>query len=839
MASIADLNIRIGAQITGLVKGLNTAERRLQRSASRFSRIGNELSLSVSLPLLAIGKQAISAASDFDRLEKALNTITGSAAETSRLFKELEKDAKAPGVEIEGLVKGIVRLANTGQTVEEARRAMNAFGNALALAGGNASDLDGVSLALTQIISKGKISAEEINQLGERVPQIRKAIQDAFGTADSEALQKAGVGVEEFVEGVTKELEKLPKAQSGLANALNNTQQVIKRNFATLGKDLDQTFDITGNLEKFADRITQLTDRFTSLDDGTKKFILSTAALAAGIGPLVKLFSIFKTAQLAMISSTKSLVVGFKNLGGRILVLTQRFVALNTVSKLTIAGLAAAAIGGAILLWKNYANRVTEATATQKVLSEVQSEAVRSVAEEKVAVDKLIRTIQDETTTKQGRVKAIAELQRISPEYFGSLDTEKNLIDQITVANDKYVESLTRRARAAAAQQKLVEIERQLLDVTDRIENAKPTFLQDVVNVIQSAGNASVFAALRANDFVANLQKNRNVLEAQKEALIAVIAETDAYTAATNRAATATTRQREAATGGSAASREDVNIPTIASGAARFDPKILESVSAVNDKYFELSKNVIASNLAIGNQGSIFESLNSQFELASAKAEVFGNQQTLITEKIRLTTEAINEALEQGFSPTSTIVQTLIEQLQGFEGELTAIAEGPLLSVQDIVKGATSAIQQMAASGETSFKKLGKAALSGAADVARAKLIEATTSFAADAFAKLGIFGAILAAGAGALVGGLFNNLISGLKIPALASGALAFGPQLALVGDNPRAAIDPEVIAPLSKLKGFLGDTGQDGGIIGEVQIRGGDMFLLMKRQSRDQSRF
>ena len=478
MASIADINIRIGAQITGLIKGLNTAERRLNRSATRFSRIGNELSLSVSLPLIAIGRQAISAASDFDRLEKALNTITGSAAETSRLFKELEKDAKAPGVEIEGLVKGIVRLANTGQTIEQARREMNAFGNAIALAGGTAADLDGVSLALTQIISKGKISAEEINQLGERVPQIRKAIQDAFGTADSEALQKAGVGVEDFVDKVTAELEKLPQAQSGLANALNNTGQVIRRSFAQLGKEIDQTFNLTGNLEKFADAVSSLTNRFSSLDSGTKKFILTTAALTAGIGPAFKVFSLFKTAQLAMISSFKSLVVGIKNFAGGVLLLTQRFIALNTISKLTIAGLAATAIAGAVIAWNKYRASVADVTATKRVLSEVQSTALQSIAEEKVALDRLIGTIKDENTTKRDRAKAIGELQRISPEYFGGLSREKALISEVTAASDAYIEALTRRAKATAAQQKLVEIEKELLDVAQQIEKAEPTFFQ-------------------------------------------------------------------------------------------------------------------------------------------------------------------------------------------------------------------------------------------------------------------------------------------------------------------------------------------------------------------------
>ena len=44
--------------------------------------------------------------------------------------------------------------------------------------------------------------------------------------------------------------------------------------------------------------------------------------------------------------------------------------------------------------------------------------------------------------------------------------------------------------------------------------------------------------------------------------------------------------------------------------------------------------------------------------------------------------------------------------------------------------------------------------------------------------------------------------------IPHLAKGGLAFGPTLALVGDNPGASVDPEVVSPLSKLQQYISAT-------------------------------
>ncbi|MGG4397245.1 hypothetical protein ABEX25_23350 [Paenibacillus thiaminolyticus] len=47
-------------------------------------------------------------------------------------------------------------------------------------------------------------------------------------------------------------------------------------------------------------------------------------------------------------------------------------------------------------------------------------------------------------------------------------------------------------------------------------------------------------------------------------------------------------------------------------------------------------------------------------------------------------------------------------------------------------------------------------------------------------------------------------------EIPKLAKGGLAYGPTLAMVGDNKGAAVDPEVVSPLSKLQDMIGANNQ-----------------------------
>jgi hypothetical protein len=87
---------------------------------------------------------------------------------------------------------------------------------------------------------------------------------------------------------------------------------------------------------------------------------------------------------------------------------------------------------------------------------------------------------------------------------------------------------------------------------------------------------------------------------------------------------------------------------------------------------------------------------------------------------------------------------------------------------------------------------------------------------------------AFIAAGVGSVTAA-FNN------IPALAEGGLAYGPTLAMVGDNKGANVDPEVVAPLSKLKDMLG--GNSIQVYG--RISGDDIVISNNRATRDRNRF
>lgn len=104
--------------------------------------------------------------------------------------------------------------------------------------------------------------------------------------------------------------------------------------------------------------------------------------------------------------------------------------------------------------------------------------------------------------------------------------------------------------------------------------------------------------------------------------------------------------------------------------------------------------------------------------------------------------------------------------------------------------------------GKTLFSVLGQALKDiGKQIISTSTLIESLKK----TIGTLGLGAATIPIGIAAVALGQF--LIAKAQQPIkLATGGLAYGPTLAVVGDNPGASRDPEVVAPLSKLREYIG---------------------------------
>ncbi|MCS2664534.1 hypothetical protein NXV45_12095 [Phocaeicola vulgatus] len=91
-------------------------------------------------------------------------------------------------------------------------------------------------------------------------------------------------------------------------------------------------------------------------------------------------------------------------------------------------------------------------------------------------------------------------------------------------------------------------------------------------------------------------------------------------------------------------------------------------------------------------------------------------------------------------------------------------------------------------------------------------------------------------AGAGIAAGfiAMMQGLVASVAVTPFANGGIVYGPTLALMGEYAGAKSNPEVIAPLNKLKSLIGNNGGGGGGVYELKVKGRDLVAVLANETR-----
>lgn len=343
------LKVQADNAIDGFAKAQKAAEgfeRSISKLGTTLQGIGQKLTIALTVPIAGFIGAAVSARADMQKLEMGLNAVTGSAEETAKQLERLKEIAKLPGLSLEDATRASINLQAVGVNAAKSERYIMAFGNALAVVGKGAPDLNPVITQLVQMSTKSKVVASDLKPIMEAVPQVAAIVKREFGTIDTEALQKMGVSTEEFTDKVLKGLEKLPKAGNGIANQFENLKDTIKNNFAELGKSLEPLImRVLSLLNGLADKASEAVDWFKGLSDTQKGFIVTVAALVAAVGPLLYVMG-------ALVSVGGTVAAGFGLITSSLKVVSSGIVFLQaSISTLLSGGLSglSAVVGGITL----------------------------------------------------------------------------------------------------------------------------------------------------------------------------------------------------------------------------------------------------------------------------------------------------------------------------------------------------------------------------------------------------------------------------------------------------------------------------------------------------------
>jgi TP901 family phage tail tape measure protein len=223
---------------------------------------------------------------------------------------------------------------------------------------------------------------------------------------------------------------------------------------------------------------------------------------------------------------------------------------------------------------------------------------------------------------------------------------------------------------------------------------------------------------------------------------------------------------------------------------------------------------------------------------ATALAESIGNGNILLQSKLTETSQMLSESQME-----------YLNNAHMFNQQLGGVFESGL---EDLASGIGAALGQAIATGGSLGSQLGAVLLGTLGGVATqigkmAIGIGIALEGIKKALQSLNPFVAIAAGIALVALGSFFQSksakisesIGGGGGAKAFAKGGIVSTPTLGLVGEYPGARSNPEVIAPLDKLKSIIGDRGQSQvNVSGQFALRGQDLVVALQRAERNRNR-
>lgn len=728
----------------------------IQKTTGNIQQMGRELSMAVTLPIAALGAAAIKSAAQLESMEASFVSLTGGAQQAADMMKNLNEFAANTPFQIENIAKAARQLLAAGTPVEKVNEQLQFLGDIAATSG---SSVEEIAAIFAKVNAKGKVELENLNQLAERGIPIFRELSEATGLP-ADALGAGAVSVEQF-NSVLKSF-----AQEGgfAAGAMARLSQTAEGKFSTAVDNLklagaSMAESLLPVIGKLLDGFTSLMQDVASMSDGMKVFTLTIAGVAAAIGPVLVVIP--------------NVVKGFQMMRAAAL-------ALNTAIAANPFVAAAAALALVGVAASDYISFTDPATAAANRFNDAVGQAEVEAAKQTAAVERLSAAVMDETKSEEKRLKALQELQRISPEHFGNLDLERAKMGELATAVDAYRESVLQAAKARVFTKQLDEaIERQEKLKQQLAEG--PSLMDRFMGAL--GGPAGGIAAMTQR-VGTEMAETSQLITKLTEELDAIGPTT---TTATNDASTGIQNFAAATTQTAAVAAETKKELTDLEYA-------LQQIATLSDDPLSIDLQVRRQEQVMSGGMNLQEIDDSWMDTADEDVDY-----DAMSEQVN----AFYDNMDARLQNTKAMTEELTSSMGTFIGSM--IKGGP---------EAGNALKQFGRSAVRTLFNVVKAAA-----VASASQSAAATGPGAIAALPIMIGGAL------SLVEGLLGAI-------AFADGGIVSGPTLGLVGEYSGARNNPEVIAPLDKLRSMIAETGggaQEVTVTG--RISGNDIELISER--------
>jgi hypothetical protein len=507
----------------------------------------------------------------------------------------------------------------------------------------------------------------------------------------------------------------------------------------------------------------------------------------------------------------------------------KKFIAANPY---LIAAAAITAVAVAVAMYE------TEAEGVARIQGEVNNEldkATESARASAIELNAYLDIVNDTTQSENRRKGALLELKKAG---IAVDDVNIHTAAGLKILNERTARSIDlaiQKAIADKAASKIAEIEIDKLEKLNQIQQKGGAWYQKMLERTLPGYMASVNAA---NDVITEAENKTKLYQnAFKNASYAVAdlsSVVEADTAAQKSHNTSLkdgTKDAEKAAAAFKKLEESVLGQKNTGGSllAPVDPIVTQSMDDVLRKLDEIPEAL---------EGAKVEPL---FTDVIEEAPLVIGKTVEISDAFKTMADRNSESFQQHASALNASAIKTAEWQTKTETALTAINAAFAQLQMQTAANLGQFIADIATGEEDASKNFGKnmlGAIAGFMDTLGKAIV--ATAIATDAFEKLIVANPAAAAVAGlALIAGaaiVRNTLKQGPEVTAFADGGIVSGPTLGLMGEYPNASRNPEVIAPLDKLRSLMQPQGS--GFVASTSIQGRDLAIVLERYNKDTKR-
>jgi hypothetical protein len=452
---------------------------------------------------------------------------------------------------------------------------------------------------------------------------------------------------------------------------------------------------------------------------------------------------------------------------------------------------AAAFIAAVAYSMIEYSKNASKVSATQKVLNEITQETNKNFETEAKNVGALLSIVNDQTMSMQQRKNALAEIQKIYPDYLANQSLEKLTTDQLKTATSGLTAEILKQAKAKAAFAKLQELSAKMLEYDLGSQQAQISKQAELNRLYAAGADASqIQGFLQSQENIGKIAAaNAAKIQTQIDAILKL------------------------------AKAENLTIAPVQASA----DAIVNQTDALKDlQKVTQTGSADVSKVVPGNEFGATSPTIEKFAAATGPMQQYTQVVQQETAKQEVTMSDYEQRMTSAMEGVNQAFNNLSAQgLEAFGQLLGDIMTGQVDSFQDFGKRLLQAVAAF-------MKSFGQALIA--------------TATASKAFKELLIKHPVAAIAAGvALVAGsaVINNMLeTGPKVTAFADGGIVSGPTLGLMGEYPGASTNPEVIAPLDKLKSLMRPSDSGSGYIASTMVSGRDLAIVLNRYNKDNQR-